>query len=90
MSCETCNEALEIDGYEPDCRTDKGCKVPPLDEHGQRILEIRDRLVSLHELVDAGTILRLYRATKEDIEMLAIIESELKKLRDEENKGKAT
>lgn len=58
------------------------CWVPPLPEGLQRIFEIRDRLTTLHELVDAGTILRLYDADIEDIELLAVIEEELKTLSD--------
>ncbi|GER92689.1 hypothetical protein A45J_0407 [hot springs metagenome] len=88
MSCEACAEAEEIDGAVPDCRTEKGCLIPPLDEQGQRILEIRDRLITLHDIVDAGTILRLYDATKEDVEMMAIVEKELKMLREDNSEGK--
>lgn len=87
MSCEACADAEEIDGAVPDCQTDKGCLIPQLDEQGQRILDIRDRLITLHDIMDAGTILRMYDATKEDIEMLAIVENELKKLRKNNNDG---
>lgn len=82
MSCETCYETIETDGVEPPCFTETGCWLPPLPEGLQRIFEIRDRLVTLHELVDAGTILRLYDADIEDIELLAVIEGELKALSD--------
>lgn len=87
MSCEACAEAEEIDGAVPDCETDKGCLIPPLTEQGQRILEIRDRLITLHDIMDAGTILSMYDATKEDIEMLSIIEKELKMLREDNSEG---
>lgn len=79
MSCEACYEAEEIDGVDPDCRTDKGCLITPLDEQCQRILEIRDKLLSLSGIVDAGTILSMYEATHDDIDLLAIVEKELKK-----------
>ena len=83
MSCESCKEALEIDGVEPDC-FDGECRIPPPDSKGQRILEIRQKLISLHELVDAGTILKMYDANFEDIELLAAMEEELGKLKEEE------
>lgn len=51
-----------------------------LDAKGQRIIEIRETLFTLKGIVDAGTILRLYEATRDDIEMLAFIEREMKKL----------
>jgi len=77
VSCESCKEALETDGVDPDC-IEGNCLIPPLDEQGQRILEIRDKLISLRELVDAGTILKLYDATLEDMETLAAVEQEFK------------
>jgi hypothetical protein len=58
------------------------CLIPPLDEAGSRIMEIRRKLISLQELVDPGTILKMYEATPEDIELLAAVETELAKLRD--------
>ncbi|MBI5410175.1 MAG: hypothetical protein HZA14_12495 [Nitrospirae bacterium] len=56
------------------------CWIPQPDERGQRILEIRDKLVRLQGLVDPGTILRLYSADIEDIEILAFLEDEIKKM----------
>ncbi|MEW6115670.1 MAG: hypothetical protein AB1553_02060 [Nitrospirota bacterium] len=87
VSCDACRDALEKDGYDPEC-IEGECKLPPLDPLGARILEIRQRLLSLNELVDAGTILRLYDVDLVDLELLAAVEEELKELRDEENKDK--
>lgn len=77
MTCEACDEARRIDEVTPDCETDKGCLIPPLDETGQRIIEIHARIGSLNGLVDAATVLRMYGATTEDLEMLAVIKEEL-------------
>ncbi len=77
MSCEECAKALEIDGAEPDCFEGE-CIIPPLDERGQRILKIRQRIISLQGFIDGGTVLRMYEATLEDIDLLAFVEDELK------------
>lgn len=87
MSCESCKNILEVDDAEPDCFEGE-CKIPPLDETGQRIMEMRSKLISLHDLVDPGTILRMYGATKEDIELLAFIENEMKSLEKDNMDGK--
>lgn len=96
MSCDSCREALFIDGKEPPCWEEQGsvvrgqgaedlnpginaCWLPELDEAGQRILEIRGKLIALKDLVDPGTVLRMYSATLEDIEILATVEEEMKK-----------
>ena len=75
MTCESCREMLEVEGIEPECDR---CPVPPVTLQGQRILEIRARLVQLHELVDGGTILRLYEVTREELELLAVVEGEIR------------
>jgi hypothetical protein len=56
------------------------CWIPKLDERGQRILELRSKLIALQGLVDSETILKMYDATIEDIEMLSFLEEELKKM----------
>lgn len=56
------------------------CWIPPLDAAGQRIMEMRSKLIALHDLIDSGTILKMYGANMEDIEMLAFVEEEIKKL----------
>jgi hypothetical protein len=85
-----------VDGVEPPCfyegQAEKkvsgvnACWIPELDEQSQRILDIRQKIKTLKEVVDAGTILRMYAADLEDIELLAFLEDELRKLR-EEDKG---
>ena len=68
----------EVEGIEPECCT---CIVPPVSPEGQRVLELRGMLTRLHELVDSGTILKMYGVTREELEMLAIVEAELAKNR---------
>ncbi|MBI5057006.1 MAG: hypothetical protein HZB61_10370 [Nitrospirae bacterium] len=82
MSCEKCKEALLIDEVEPPCFKSQ-CWIPQPDERGQFIFAIRDKLIRLQGLVDPGTILRLYSADIEDIEMLAFLEDEIKKMQNE-------
>lgn len=57
------------------------CLIPELDEAGTRILTIREKIISLNGLVDSGPILNMYEAGLEDLELLAFIEEELKKLK---------
>jgi hypothetical protein len=78
VSCEGCEEIREKDGIAPDCETDKGCVIPPIDVTERRILEIRDKLVALQGLVDSGDVLKMYGATRRDIELLVMVEKELK------------
>ncbi len=81
MSCESCADILKVDGVEPDCfDDDRGCPIPQPGERGRKILEIRARLISLQGLVDPGTILRMYDAGREDIDMLAFLEEELREM----------
>lgn len=70
----------EVEGVIPDCELEgKACLIPPLCAEGARIMELYNTLRSLHELVDAGTILALYEAQREDLEILATIKSEFDK-----------
>lgn len=85
MSCDSCKDILLIDEVEPPCWED-ACWLPELDERCQRILEIRQKIVTLKELVDAGTILKMYEADLEDIELMAYLEEELKQMRTPETK----
>ncbi len=79
MRCENCKDIEEVDGVKPDCKTDKGCPVPPLSADELRVIEMRGLLISLRELVDVGTVLRMHGATLEDLKILAAIEEGLKK-----------
>ncbi|MDO8282701.1 MAG: hypothetical protein Q7U10_08815 [Thermodesulfovibrionia bacterium] len=98
MSCEICKGILQIDEVEPPCfcEVEEGeivpgvnaCWIPELDEKSKRILVIRQKITALKELVDSGTILRLYEADLEDIELLAYLEDELRQMQDEAPKPK--
>lgn len=77
MSCEECDKAEEIDGAIPDCRTEKGCLIPPLSETGARIMQVREKLMKLKDLVDPATILRMHGVTLDDLDLLAAVEEML-------------
>lgn len=62
----------------PPCRTDEGCWIPPIPPAAQRALEIRDRLVRLHDLNIGDAVLRIYGADKNDLDLLAVAEDVLK------------
>ena len=87
MSCEICWEALETDGETPACETETGCMIPSLSEKGQHVMELRAKLMSLNGLVDSCTILKMYGADIEDIELLAFIEEAIKELKPEKEDG---
>jgi len=78
VSCHSCEDIQRIDGVAPDCETDKGCRISPLRPDEHRVLELRHKLITLRDLIDSGTILKICGATKEDIEILALVEEELK------------
>jgi hypothetical protein len=97
VSCEACRDIEEKDGVEPPCRVTpqgcrpegadaavlkNGCPIPPLSPENARVLEMRAMLVRLKDIVDPGTVLRMFGATREDVEMLAVAEDELKAARD--------
>jgi hypothetical protein len=67
-----------VDGLTPECETDVGCPVPPLPGGAVRIMEIRSLLVRLQGAVDPGTICRICEVDRDDLELLAIVEEELK------------
>jgi len=62
------------EAFTPDCAA---CpRVEPTPE-AARILEIHSRIRALKGLVDGGTILRMYGAGMDDLEMLALVEEVL-------------
>jgi hypothetical protein len=67
-----------VDGLTPDCRTALGCLIPALPVEGKRVLEIRGLLNRLHNVIDAGTICRICDVDLIDLQLLAIVEEELK------------
>ncbi len=78
MRCENCIDIEEVDGVEPECKTDRGCPVPPLSADELRILEMRGLLMQLKGLLPADAVLRMHGATIEDLMMLAVVEEGLK------------
>lgn len=77
MSCEACRDIFQIDEELPECYNNT-CRIPEVDPQGKKVLFLRSLLLSLRDLVDPGTILRMYEATKEDIELMAELEAEIK------------
>lgn len=67
-----------MDGILPECQTEAGCPIPRLDSDALRVMKLRSMLVRLHEIVDPGTICKMFHATLDDLELLAIVEDELK------------
>lgn len=67
-----------MDGIAPDCMAEAGCPIPQLDETGQRILQIRGHLVTLQPTVDAGTICRIHNVDRDDLDLLMVVEEQLR------------
>lgn len=61
--------------------------IPPLGEAESKVLELRTLLVNLHELVDAGTVIKTYGGiTLEEMELLAAAEGEIRRMNEEKEK----
>lgn len=71
VACDGCRINFEIDRDLPDCEAGMGCVIPPLYEKGRRIMDMWEKMTELKGIVDAGTILDLYGATLEDLDLLA-------------------
>lgn len=76
--------AFDEDGEMPAC-IEGDCLVPELDERCSYIVMLREKLVNLNGLVDPATILKMHDAEIEDIELLEVLEMEIRLLR--EDKG---
>ena len=74
VACEECRMIFEIDGDLPACEAGRGCTIPTLYEKGKRIMDMREKLAKLKDLVDPGTILNLYGATRDDLDLLMKVE----------------
>jgi len=86
VSCENCRDILEKDEVEPPC-FEGTCYIPDPGEQGRRILEIYNKLITLQGLVDSGTILKMYDATIEDLELLAFLKEEIDKMQKEDKEN---
>jgi hypothetical protein len=85
VNCRDCLAAQELDDILPACKTDEGCLIPPLLPDAARVMEIRDRLIRLHRLKIGPEILRIYSATRRDLELMALAEDELNEKGDTED-----
>lgn len=84
MSCAKCEDIREKDDVEPPCETPpeggepvpgvSACWIPPLDEDGQRALDIKRDLDLLGPVIGPETVLRMHGADLGDIELLRAIE----------------
>jgi hypothetical protein len=94
VACEQCFEAWDAENIEPPCFSDQrdgeeadpgvnACWIPDITDVERRIIDLRNRLVSLGDLGIGSEILRMYDADIEDIELMAVIEDELKAIQDE-------
>jgi len=74
-----------VDDIIPPCLTGQGCLIPPPGANGMRALELRSLIIRLRKLIDPGTVCRYFKAGLEDLELLAVIEDELKE--DDDGEG---
>jgi hypothetical protein len=66
-----------VDGIEPECIAGVGCPIPDPGAAGSRVLEIRALLNSLRGVIDPGTVCRICEVDRDDLELLARVETEL-------------
>jgi hypothetical protein len=93
VNCANCEDIEEVDGAIPACKTHpfisfqegtySGCPIPALSPKDQRLLEMRTNLISLKDLLDGRAILEIYGAGREEIELLAELEEEMRLLRED-------
>ncbi len=92
MSCRNCEEARK-NGAVPPCEAKTGeearpgvnaCWIPPLSYEESRILRLHGMLSSIGGLVGPSAVLSAFRATRGDLEVLAMVEAELRTFKKEE------
>jgi hypothetical protein len=76
VHCGGCHDIEEREGIEPDCER---CPIPPTTPDNARVMEMRSILTRLKGLMDAGTVLGAYGATRDELGLLAVVEDELRK-----------
>jgi len=65
------------DGIVPPCETDENCWIPPVLPAVSRVLDLREKLNVLKPLNIGDSILKLYGATVDTLDLLVIAEKEL-------------
>jgi len=60
--------------------TKNGCPIPALSKENQRLLEMRTALIRLKDLLDGKAVLEIYGAEREDLELLAELEDEMRNM----------
>ena len=68
----------EIDGARPTARSKANNASSAASEAGQKVINLHSLLTNLRGLVDAGTILKMYEADRNDIEYLALLHEKKK------------
>jgi len=66
------------DGIVPPCETDENCWIPPVLPAVSHVLDLREKLNWLKPLGIGDSILKLYGATVDTLDLLVIAEKELK------------
>jgi hypothetical protein len=78
VSCTSCKDIEEKDGVDPDCKTGRGCLIPPLGTEEARVMELRAMLINLKDLTGPEAVLRMHGATRGDLHLLAAVEEEMR------------
>ncbi len=58
----------------------EGCLIPPLGSEEARVMEMRAQVVHLRGLVSPEGVLRMYGATRRQLELLAYLEQTLEEV----------
>jgi hypothetical protein len=82
VSCEACEEQRRVDREIPDCETERGCRIPPLGPDEARVIRLRGQMMALKDIMSPEVVFRMCGGTWEDLELLAVVEDELREKED--------
>lgn len=74
---------MEKDEVQPDCHPEgPGCRIPPRPPESVHAFFLRDKFLQFRELMAPPDVIRIYGASKEDLEVLGLIEDTYREMKD--------
>jgi hypothetical protein len=77
VTCEACEDQQKIDHVTPQCETEAGCPIPPIDGLAERIVIIRNALYWLRDIAGPAVVVEKYQITKDELDILAMVEQKV-------------
>lgn len=84
MSCANCEDIRKKDKVRPPCLKggdvpgQTACWLPPLSPEETRVMRLAEKMMALGRHGAGGEILRMHGATREDLDLLVVIEEEVR------------